>query len=152
MTIALLGSEDILAIAGDLWASYLGDEPLPSVAGLVVPEVSATVSVVGEWNGLVVVGTSVRGARLVGSVLLEIDEADLSDGDVNDAFGELVNIIGGNVKSVLPGPSSLSLPLVSAGAVTVSERGAAIVAEAALEWQGEQFEITVWSSIETKGA
>jgi chemotaxis protein CheX len=152
MTLTLLAGQDLHAIAGDLWASYLGDDPLPSVPGLLVPEVSATVSIVGEWNGLVVVGTSARGARLVGSVLLEIDDSELSEGDVNDAFGELVNIIGGNVKSVLPGPSSLSLPLVSAGAVAVSERGAEIVAEAAVEWRGEQYEITVWSSIESKGA
>ena len=85
MTLELIAGEDILAIAGDLWASYLGDEPLPSVPGLILPEVSATVSVVGEWNGLVVVGTSARGARLVASVLLEIDESELSEGDGQEA-------------------------------------------------------------------
>ena len=35
--------------------------------------------------------------------------------DVADAVGELVNMIGGNVKSLMPGPSTLSLPLVRAG-------------------------------------
>lgn len=150
MTVALLVGEDILGIAGDLWASYLGDEPFPSIPGLVAPEVSASVSVVGEWSGLVVVASTLRGARLVGSVLLDVADEDLADEDLNDAFGELVNIVGGNVKSVLPGPSTLSLPLVTKGAVSVSERGAQIVAEAALEWQGEQFEITVWSSTDSK--
>lgn len=152
MTIELIAGDDILGIAGDLWGSYLGDDVIPSVPGLLTPGVTASVSVVGEWNGLVVVATSARGARLVGSVLLEIAEEELGEADLNDAIGELVNIIGGNVKSVLPGPSSLSLPVVSQGAVTISERGAEIVAEAALEWLGEQFEITVWHSISSNGA
>lgn len=151
MTAELLAPEDILGIAGDLWASYLGDEPTPSVPGLVTPETSASVSIVGEWNGLVVITTSVLGARLVASVLLETPEDEVTGEDVTDAFGELVNIVGGNVKSALPGPSSLSLPLVSQGEVSIGARGVQIVAEAALEWYSELFEITVWSTTSAQG-
>lgn len=152
MTIAPLAGEDILGIAGDLWASYLNDDAVVSVPGIVEPEIRATVSVTGGWNGLVVVSTSEYGARAVGATLLDLGMEDLTEADLNDALGELVNIVGGNVKSVLPGPSSLSLPLVSRGAVAVSERGAELVAEAALEWLGEQFEIAVWHSTTSVGA
>ena len=29
-----------------------------------------------------------------------------------DAVGEMANVVGGNVKSLLPGPSTLALPIV----------------------------------------
>lgn len=141
---AVIADEDILGIAGDLWSSYLGEEALPAMLGTLTPEISSNVSVFGAWNGTVVVATTARGARLVGSALLEIPEDELTKGDIDDAVGELANIVGGNVKSVLPGPSSLTLPVVSHGAVAVNERAAVIVGQAALEWWGEVFEITVW--------
>jgi len=140
---------DLLAIAGDMWASYLGDEPLPSIPGFVAPEVNATVSIVGGWSGVVVVGASELGAGLVGSALLQVPVDELTSTDVDDALGELANIIGGNVKSTLPGPSSLSLPVVSRGAVRVDR--AVLLAEAALEWYGENFEISVWAAPEGEG-
>ena len=37
----------------------------------------------------------------------------VTDAEVVDALGELTNMIGGNVKSLLPAPSQLSLPMVS---------------------------------------
>ena len=36
----------------------------------------------------------------------------LDDEDVEDGLGELANVVGGNVKAVLPGPSVLGLPEV----------------------------------------
>jgi chemotaxis protein CheX len=38
------------------------------------------------------------------------------DADVCDAFGELANMIGGNLKAVLPHPVHLSMPSVVQGA------------------------------------
>jgi chemotaxis protein CheX len=149
VTAVAVADTDLLAIAGDMWSSYLGDEPVPGVPGYVSPELCATVSIVGGWSGVVVVGASERGAALVGSALLQLPVDELAPGDVDDALGELANIIGGNVKSVMPGPSSLSLPVVSRGVVTVDR--AVLVAETALEWYGENFEISVWASPEGEG-
>jgi hypothetical protein len=36
----------------------------------------------------------------------------LEDDDVRDAVGELVNVIGGNLKALLPGDTAISTPLV----------------------------------------
>ena len=36
----------------------------------------------------------------------------IDDEDIEDALGELANVVGGNVKAVLPGPSALGLPEV----------------------------------------
>ncbi|TIC83622.1 chemotaxis protein CheX [Nocardioides sp. GY 10113] len=43
------------------------------------------------------------------------DDEPLDDADLADAVGELVNMVGGSLKSILPGPSALSLPTVAAG-------------------------------------
>ncbi|MBJ7359171.1 hypothetical protein, partial [Nocardioides sp.] len=40
------------------------------------------------------------------------DEA-LDPVELSDVIGEFANIVGGNVKSLMPGPSTLSLPLVA---------------------------------------
>jgi len=37
---------------------------------------------------------------------------ELEAEDVDDALGELANVVGGNVKAALPGPSTLGLPQV----------------------------------------
>ena len=46
--------------------------------------------------------------------LCAIAPEDASASDLTDAIGELANVLGGNVKGLLPGPSLLSLPTVSA--------------------------------------
>ncbi|QCC78154.1 chemotaxis protein CheX [Nocardioides daphniae] len=46
---------------------------------------------------------------------MDPDADEPSEADVVDAVGELVNMVGGNVKSLVPGPSQLSLPLVATG-------------------------------------
>src|SRR3546814_11558410 len=45
--------------------------------------------------------------------------SEITPEDVTDAIGELVNMIGGNVKSLMPEPSILSLPMVAAGHIAV---------------------------------
>ena len=35
--------------------------------------------------------------------------------EINDAIGEVANMIGGNVKALMPAPSQLSLPTVTTG-------------------------------------
>ena len=108
--------DDVLAIAEQVWTSYLdpeGANPLllgpPAVPS---QEVSASVSVTGAWRGHIVVSCSSTAARNASAALLGADLVDITPEDVVDALGELANIIGGNVKGLLPEPSALSLPVV----------------------------------------
>ena len=111
---------DVQALVEEVWASFLGeDEPL-LVLPLdddVAPETgwSAAVTVTGAWEGIVSVSLSVATAQEVCRRMLGVE--DTHDEDVADAVGELVNMIGGNIKSLMPGPSVLSLPVVAAGRV-----------------------------------
>jgi hypothetical protein len=73
--------------------------------------VFARVSVAGPWNGDVVVSCARQTAdALTRALLRTAPDEELGVEDVEDALGELANVLGGNVKAALPGPSQLSLP------------------------------------------
>ena len=109
--------DDVQMLVDEVWTSFLGtEEPLlPCAPGEVNVGWSAAVTVSGEWHGMVSVELPTGLAEEVTRRMLLVDET--LDEDVADAVGELVNMIGGNVKSLMPGPSVLSLPVVAAGRV-----------------------------------
>jgi chemotaxis protein CheX len=108
--------DDLKVIAEQVWSSYLdldGASPLiPLPAEKNVADVTASVSVTGAWRGHVLVSCSEAAAKNVAAALLGIEFDDVTEEDVADALGELANIIGGNIKSLLPEPCALSLPHV----------------------------------------
>ena len=109
--------DDVQMLVDEVWSSFLGaEEPLlPCGPAEMIVGWSAAVTVSGEWHGMVSVELPTGVAEEVTRRMLCVDEA--FDEDVADAVGELVNMIGGNVKSLMPGPSVLSLPVVAAGRV-----------------------------------
>jgi|tagenome__1003787_1003787.scaffolds.fasta_scaffold20531697_3 chemotaxis protein CheX len=140
--------ETLELIVGDVFAGLLGDVEPPFAegdGGDPLP-VLARVSVTGTWNGEVVVECSTPLARLVTSHLLLVAIDELADDDVRDVVGELVNVIGGNVKSVMPGPSTMSLPqsLLDGEHVPGAEaRGAASAVR--LAWREEPLRVSVFT-------
>jgi hypothetical protein len=109
----MLDAATVQAIADDVWTSLVGDGevlvPLPVPA----PEVtiSAWVQIHGPWRGAVVVTCDEATAEALTECLLRArPPAVIEPEDVADALGELANVLGGNVKAALPGPSTLGLP------------------------------------------
>ena len=111
----LLDPATVQSIADEVWPSLVGDGeafvPVPvAPPGEVV---SAWVDIVGPWTGSVVLTCSPATARsLTENVLMSRPPAVVDDEDVADALGELANVLGGNIKSVLPGESRLGLPQI----------------------------------------
>ena len=111
----LIDEPTVQAIAEEAWTALVGeDELLVPLPGELPPDVvSAWVDVVGPWTGSVVLTAGVRtAAELTRALLGDTAPAQLEQEDVDDAFGEIANVVGGNVKAALPGPSALSLPEV----------------------------------------
>ncbi|MGY1811331.1 chemotaxis protein CheX [Blastococcus sp. SYSU D00820] len=112
---ALLDEATVQEIAEQAWAALVGEEELlvPLPAPLPAETLSSWVEIVGPWNGSVVV-TCGRdtAAELTRAMLKEHAPEVLETEDVEDALGEIANVVGGNVKAVLPGPSVLGLPEV----------------------------------------
>ncbi|MGB7329399.1 MAG: chemotaxis protein CheX [Rubripirellula sp.] len=77
--------------------------------------VTGAIQISGEWTGAILVQTTEKLAAKSASVMFAIDEQSVSKNDRQDTMAELANMIGGNLKSLLPGPSSLSLPTVTSG-------------------------------------
>ena len=140
----LIDEETVQSIAQEAWSALIGDDeflvPLPG--GLPEDAVSSWVEVVGPWTGAVVL-TCGRGTaeELSRSLLAEHAPPVLDAEDVADGMGELANVVGGNVKAVLPGPSVLGLPEVGAA----PEAGPDAL-RVDLLWRGQSLTITVQGS------
>jgi chemotaxis protein CheX len=73
------------------------------------------IQISGGWKGAVLLQTSEEFASIAASKLLLVNESDVCAEDRQDTLAELTNMVGGNIKSIVPGPSNLSLPSVTSG-------------------------------------
>ena len=74
-----------------------------------------TVQISGAWNGAVLLRCSGALASLASARMFGLDDGEASPEQVHDALGELANILGGCVKTLLPEPCFLSLPSITGG-------------------------------------
>ena len=112
----MLDSE-IEDIVKTIW-STLVDVPIQRGSGDSAGDDSTTVTGIvnidGAWHGAVLVRCPLVLASLVTAAMFQGDNAPTLD-EVRDALGELTNMVAGNVKSLLPAPSVISLPTVAFG-------------------------------------
>ncbi|MFO0603461.1 MAG: chemotaxis protein CheX [Polyangiales bacterium] len=71
-----------------------------------------SVDIHGSWEGAVTLACAGPLARRAAGTMLDVAPGEVTGEDVRDALGEITNILGGNVKALLPAPSRLSLPEV----------------------------------------
>ena len=77
--------------------------------------VSAMVHLAGDWNGAVLIECSRGQACKFAGRFLSTEPPATFDDDVRDVLGELANMIGGNLKSMLTRGIRLSMPWVVDG-------------------------------------
>jgi chemotaxis protein CheX len=144
--------KDLLVIVEQIWSSYLDPEGLhPFLAVEAAPgdaraaEMHASVSITGSWDGHVVVECSANQARSLAAAFLAIDIAEVGTEDMVDVLGELANIVGGNIKSMLPPECFLSPPLVVDRCEAASHGDdATLVCELVGVWLNEPLSIAMW--------
>ena len=78
--------------------------------------IGAAVHFTGEWEGALVVACDSQFGREAAAAMFGSEPDAVDDEEFCDALGELANIVAGNVKPLLPGAASLSLPTVVTGA------------------------------------
>ncbi|MDQ6523509.1 chemotaxis protein CheX [Nocardioides sp. LHD-245] len=142
-------SEDVRAVTEDVWMVLLGEDgglrprTVPADAPFDAAAWSAATTISGGWHGVVTVELDEALARLLtGRMLALTDDETATDSDVADAVGELVNMVGGNVKSLMPGPSTLSLPAVAAGRAAFGS-DSALACRIDLAWQDGPVRVSV---------
>jgi chemotaxis protein CheX len=141
----LIDEETVQSIAQEAWSALVGEDeflvPLPG--GLPDDAVSSWVDVRGPWNGAVVITTGRSTAEQLSRELLkEHAPPVLDDEDIEDGLGELANVVGGNVKAVLPGPSALGLPVVGSAPAAGPD-----TCRVDLLWRGQSLTISVQGAI-----
>jgi chemotaxis protein CheX len=143
-----LVTEDIAQIALDVWSGMLALDAVVS-PGIVQPDdanVTGSIHVTGPNDHLVSLETTLGGARTFAAAMFGMPEDEVSEEEVSDAVGELTNMVGGNIKGLLPQPSQLSLPVVASGHVqALRVPGAEALHQVCLVSVGAPVLITVWS-------
>jgi CheY-specific phosphatase CheX len=75
--------------------------------------------------------------------LLGIDsDESVETADVLDALGELANVVGGNIKSMMTESSHLTLPSVAA---SIPEDSGDMRCEVPLNWRGKLVVVSLWN-------
>jgi chemotaxis protein CheX len=108
---------DLGRIMDMVWSSTLGEPLAPMTISKRPPPplYTACLQVAGAYEGTMLLEIPVHIGRSIAGQMFGMEPAAVSDAEVRDAVGELVNMIGGNVKALLPGPSFISLPAVAEG-------------------------------------
>ncbi len=140
--------EDIIQIVDDIWTSMLGiDAEFAGAGGELKSEdrfLSASVQISGDWQGAMAVLCSETLALKFTGAMLDMDPAEIDGIEMHDAIGELANIAGGNLKSLLDGHGKLSLPVVTEGyRLAFSIPGGKVVSNLAFRSGDETFSILI---------
>ncbi len=110
-------SEVIVALTREVCGTVLDMslEPIHVDAAPLITEVMASVHVTGDWQGAVVLLCSHAFAEQATEAMFAAEPGTTTQRDLDDAIGELANMIGGNIKNRLSVPCKLSLPTVVSG-------------------------------------
>ena len=79
--------------------------------------------------------------RISRALLMIEEDVDVDEEDFRDAIGEVANVVGGNVKSLVPDPGALSLPIVSRDRPTTA---GTLLHEVDLDWRGHRLVVSLW--------
>lgn len=148
---------EIGQLTATAWETVLGLDVKSSVEPMSPSEydhvVAASVQITGAWHGALVIFCPATLARRVASVMFALTPDETSGELIQDALGELANIIAGGVKALIPGTCTLTLPTVADGAVfTLRIRGSYVVSEVGFECEGHPFRVSLLAKGESDGA
>lgn len=147
----MIPTEYIVEVTNNVLATMLQCDAIPSPDESPSPNeghITGCVQISGAWTGAVLVQTSHEFASRAACKLLQIASEDLVIADLQDTMAELTNMIGGNIKSVVPGPSFLSLPSVMTGKdFNFRLLGTEIVKTVPFECDGEEVQVLLCQEI-----
>ncbi|MEE4273979.1 MAG: chemotaxis protein CheX [Thermoanaerobaculales bacterium] len=110
--------EQVRNIVHTVWSTQLGMDIHDSEFTPEMTEaetLTAAVHITGDFRGGIVVECSRLLVRRAASVMFSRPAEDLSPDDERDVIGELTNVVAGNIKALVTGANSLSLPTIVEG-------------------------------------
>jgi len=148
--------DEVSDLVCSVWSTMLGMELEGrdvSVTAGGQPTVTASIQIAGAWEGGVQTRCSATCARNMAASMFMMDAEEVSFDEVKDAMAELVNMVGGNLKGLLPEGCHLSLPSVAAGVeYSLAVKGAVPVHQMGFDCDGEPLVVEVYSREGAEGA
>ena len=152
-TAATVDRDQILAITQDVFAAMLDSgeqlaferfEPAPEFTEPLAAWVDMhAVTDFGPLSVRALVNTDMAAGRDITTGLLMLPEGEeVTREDLVDAFGEIANVVGGNVKSLLDATAKLSLPQVDDNGPDSS--GAQFLQDLAINWRNHVLVVSLW--------
>lgn len=106
---------------------------------------TASIHITGAWNGLVAVDCP-RSLTHKAAEKLFMQTGKVSYEEEADSLAEVANMIGGNLKSRLPQPSALDIPVVSMEEVNEKNPEMELITQVTFECEGEQFRVSIFKN------
>lgn len=143
---AVIDAATLTDIVDFVWQTFAG-EPGPQRVGSPTAHEPAdrfaAISIGGAWTATLLVATTDACAARFAGALLGLAPADVDPADLDDAFGELVNVVGGNVKGLVDDPgATLSLPVVAPSRPAVT--GGQLTVRIAYDLGGQAMAWELW--------
>jgi chemotaxis protein CheX len=114
-----ISNAQIMEISKSVWSSMLGVDVAAS-APVQIPHGAerftvGSVQISGDWSGVISLACPSTLAREAAALMFGVEADKATAQEIQDAWGEIVNMIGGNIKSLIPGSCQLGLPTVAEG-------------------------------------
>ncbi|MHB1139546.1 MAG: chemotaxis protein CheX [Microthrixaceae bacterium] len=130
---------------GDVLTGLLGDA-LDDHAAATVPTYVASVTLGGEFEGLLAVRCTDDTARRLAAIMFDQAPDELDAADVADAMGEVANQVGGVVKTLVPSPTQLGLPVVVRGTRIGADADLALLSSASLDREEGRVDVFLFAA------
>jgi chemotaxis protein CheX len=140
-----LSDDDIREITESVWSAILGIqvEPCPVWAAEGPDLLTAVVDIGGAWHGSVRLQCGLPLARQIAGVMFGVDPDTATLAQMKDALAEITNMTSGNLKALLPEPSTLSLPVAGRSSEVRAPEGRT-VSESAFVGLSEPVLLTIY--------
>lgn len=144
--VAPVSSDAVWQVVAQVWQSVLGVPARRAEHAFSLDDaLTASVGLHGRWNGAVTLTCPPAAATAVARAMLDVAVHDsLSEQDVEDALGEVANVVGGNVKALLTGADRLGLPRVSTGWVPTRSQP---LCRTGVAWGSHVARVAVWRRV-----
>ena len=144
--------KEICDYTKSIWKSILSLDVKPAQNGSADSEnnyaLAGCIQITGAWNGTVTMHYPMSLAKKVASIMFDLHGEPVENELIQDALGELTNMTGGNLKSLLPEPCFLSLPAVAVTDSAMRIPGSALVTKVTFTCNGENFLVSLLKKVD----
>ncbi len=147
----MLPDHKIFQIIQNTWFSIFGT-PVQQQLGTVSFDksnqiLSARIFINGAIDGAIILDCPHQLAWDMATFFYQAEQDVIPEKDVSDILGELVNVIGGQIKPFLPRPNYLSLPKINKSLLEIDDNKMTVINKVGFEYQKQPIQLMVTKNI-----